>query len=56
MRSLVLTRVLARRGVDSTFVLSASAAPRFEAHAWVEHDGEPLLLPGREDHQQLLRL
>lgn len=56
MRSLVLTRVLARRGLDSTLVLSAAAGPRFEAHAWVEHAGEPLLLPGGSDHQQLVRL
>lgn len=56
MRSLVLTRVLARRGLPSTLVLSAAPAPRFEAHAWVEHAGEPLLLPAGADHQQLVRL
>jgi hypothetical protein len=56
MRSLVLTRVLARRGLPSSFVLSAAPAPRFEAHAWVEHAGEPLLLPAGADHQQLVRL
>jgi hypothetical protein len=56
MRSLVLTRVLARRGLPSTFVLSAASAPRFAAHAWVEHAGEPLLLPAGADHQQLVRL
>ena len=56
MRSLVLTRVLARRGLRSTFVLSAAPGPQFEAHAWVELDGEPLLLPAGADHEQLIRL
>jgi hypothetical protein len=56
MRSLVLTRVMARRGLRSTFVLSAAPAPQFEAHAWVEHAGEPLLMPAGAEHQNLLRL
>lgn len=56
MRSLVLTRLLARRALASTFVLSAAPGPRFEAHAWVELDGEPLLVPAGVDHQQLVRL
>jgi hypothetical protein len=56
MRSLVLTRVMARRGLDCTLVLSAAADPSFEAHAWVEHGGEPLLMPGGPTHRQLLRL
>lgn len=56
MRSLVLTRVLARRGLHSTFVLSAAPGPQFEAHAWVEHAGEPLLQPAGADHQALMRL
>jgi hypothetical protein len=43
MRSLVLTRLLARRGVPSTLIIGVSAAPEFAAHAWVEHDGRPLL-------------
>jgi hypothetical protein len=56
MRSLVLTRVLARRGVQSTFVLSAAPGPQFEAHAWVEYGGEPLLMPAGASHEQLIRL
>jgi hypothetical protein len=56
MRSLVLTRLLARRALTSTFVLSAAPGPRFEAHAWVELDGEPLLRPAGAQHQQLVRL
>ena len=56
VRSLVLTRLLARRSLASTFVLSAAPGPRFEAHAWVELDGAPLLQPAGADHQQLVRL
>ena len=56
VRSLVLTRLLARRSLASTFVLSAAPGPRFEAHAWVELDGQPLLQPAGADHQQLVRL
>jgi hypothetical protein len=56
MRSLVLTRLLAAHGLSSTVVLSAAPGPRFEAHAWVELAGEPLLKPGGPDHQELLRL
>ena len=55
MRSLVLTRVMARRGLPSTLVLSAAPGPQFEAHAWVEYAGEPLLLPAGASHQQLVR-
>jgi len=43
MQSLVLTRLLARRGRDSTLVIGVSPAGRFSAHAWVERDGVPLL-------------
>jgi hypothetical protein len=56
MRSLVLTRVMARRGMSSELVLSAAPGPDFEAHAWVEHAGEPLLVPGGGEHQPLVRL
>jgi hypothetical protein len=43
VRSLVLTRMLARRGIDATFVLGVRAKPTFLAHAWLERDGVPLL-------------
>jgi hypothetical protein len=56
MQSLVLTRVLARRGLPSTLVLSAAPGPQFEAHAWIEYAGEPLLQPAGASHEQLLRL
>jgi len=46
MRSLVLTRLLARRGIESTLVIGVAAGPEFLAHAWVECRGVPLLPAG----------
>ena len=43
IRSLVLVRILARRGLDTSMVLGVSAKPGFTAHAWVEYVGIPLL-------------
>ena len=43
MRSLVLLRMLARRGVIAQLVIGVRPGEQFEAHAWVEHDGHPLL-------------
>lgn len=45
-RSLVLTRLLARRGIPAKLVIGARSAPEFLAHAWVEYDGQPVLSPG----------
>jgi hypothetical protein len=56
MRSLVLMSVLAHRGMPATFVLSAAPGPHFEAHAWVEYAGNPLLVPADASHQDLVRL
>ena len=44
-RSVVLVRMLARRGMDARLVIGAHAQPEFTAHAWVELDGHPLLNP-----------
>jgi hypothetical protein len=57
MRSLVLTRLMGRRGLGSTLVLSVSPQPpQFEAHAWIEHAGVALL-PARPDgHEPIVRL
>lgn len=41
-RSLVLTRLLARRGIASTLVIGVRPEP-FEAHAWVEFEGIAVL-------------
>lgn len=46
VRSLVLTRVLARRGIAAKLVIGTRSAPEFQAHAWVEHAGRPVLAPG----------
>ncbi|MDQ3586754.1 MAG: lasso peptide biosynthesis B2 protein [Actinomycetota bacterium] len=46
VQSLVLTRLLGRRGVPSALVIGVMSEPQFAAHAWVEHGGAPLLPPG----------
>jgi hypothetical protein len=46
VQSLVLTRLLGRRGVPSSLVIGVLSEPQFAAHAWVEYDGAPLLNPG----------
>lgn len=51
IRSLVLTRILARRGITSTVVFAARTRPRFVAHSWVEHAGVPLLPTGSDLHR-----
>ena len=43
MRSLVLTRVLARRGLRSSLHIGVATEPQFAAHAWVEYAGKPVL-------------
>lgn len=56
MQSLVLTRLLARRGRDATLVIGVSAAGRFSAHAWVERDGVALLPAHRNEFGRLAEL
>jgi Transglutaminase-like superfamily len=55
-RSLVLTRLLARRGIPSKLVIGARATPEFLAHAWVECDGQPVLSPGDGSLGRLVEL
>jgi hypothetical protein len=55
-RSLVLTRLLARRGISAKLVIGARATPEFLAHAWVEHDGRPVLSPGDGSFGRLVEL
>lgn len=43
MRSLVLTEMLSRRGIESSLVIGVRSGEGFAAHAWVEHRGAPLL-------------
>jgi hypothetical protein len=55
MRSLVLLRLLARRGiVGSELIIAVQPGPSIlDAHAWVELEGLALLPPG-EGHERLL--
>jgi hypothetical protein len=55
-RSLVLTQLLARRGIASTLVIGTRTAPDFLAHAWVEHAGEPVLPTGGGVFARLVEL
>jgi hypothetical protein len=56
VRSLVLTRLLSRRGIPAKLVIGARAAPDFLAHAWVEHAGDPVLAPGDGSFGRLVEL
>jgi Transglutaminase-like superfamily len=53
--SLVLTALLARRGVASTLVIGVRPVP-FAAHAWVEYRGRPLLSPAATPFERLLEV
>lgn len=54
VRSLVLTSLLVRRGIESSLVIGVRPDPSFEAHAWVECAGTPLLPPGDEPYGRLV--
>jgi Transglutaminase-like superfamily len=56
VRSLVLTRLLARRGIPGKLVIGARTAPDFLAHAWVECAGDPVLSPGEGSYGRLIEL
>lgn len=43
VQALVLSRLLARRGIPSRLVIGAHTEPQFTAHAWVEYEGRPVL-------------
>jgi hypothetical protein len=55
-RSLVLTRLLAKRGIEARLVIGARTDPEFLAHAWVEHDGTPVLDSGDGLYGRLVEL
>jgi hypothetical protein len=55
-QSLVVTEVLARRGIPSSLVIGVRSEPSFLAHSWVEHRGSPLLPVGEEDYRRLVEL
>lgn len=46
IRSLVLTRMLASRSIPTKLWIGVQSGGTFEAHAWVEHDGRPVLPVG----------
>ncbi len=56
-QSLVLSALLARRGIESHVVIGVSSSQEgFGAHAWVEIDGRPLLARERDGHARLVEL
>lgn len=56
VRSLVLTRLLAERGIDSTLVIGTRTRPEFLAHAWIECAGHPVLSAGDGSFARLTEL
>lgn len=56
MRSLVLTSLLARRGIESSLVIAVRSEPTFKAHAWVESDGVPLIEPAGPPFQVIAQM
>lgn len=55
-RSLVMVRLLARRGISERLVIAARTDPEFLAHAWVEHGGEPVISPADGSFGRLVEL
>jgi hypothetical protein len=56
VRSVVLMALLARRGIASSLVIGVRPGAQFEAHAWIERDGQPLLPAGGGAYSRLLEL
>ncbi len=56
VRSVVLMALLSRRGIASSLVIGVRPGDEFEAHAWIEHDGQPLLPTGNGAYSRLLEL
>jgi hypothetical protein len=54
IQSVVLLRVLARRGIEADLVIGIHDDGGFAAHAWVEHERHALLPAG--NFEQLARL
>jgi hypothetical protein len=55
-RSLVLLRMLSRRGIPARLVIAARSGPDFLAHAWLEYDGQPILPAGGAGFGRLVEL
>jgi hypothetical protein len=56
VKSLVLTKLLARRGIDSSLLIAVAPGPQLEAHAWLEAADFTLLQPATSAHDLLVRL
>lgn len=56
MQSLVLTALLARRGIASTLHIAVKPGDEFKAHAWVEYFGSTLLPGAGEPYESLTQL
>ncbi|MEA2286958.1 MAG: Transglutaminase-like superfamily [Solirubrobacteraceae bacterium] len=56
MRSLVLTGMLARRGVAAPVIIAVKPGGEFGAHAWVEHAGLPLLPTLEDEFHRLVEI
>lgn len=56
VQSLVLSHMLSARGIPSTLIIGAHSRPEFEAHAWVEQDGRPVLPPRGFQDSRLVEL
>jgi len=55
-RALVLTRLLAARGLESSLVIGVTSEPEFGAHAWVERGQTALLPRNAAAFEQLVKL
>jgi len=55
-QALVLSRLLSARGISSTLVIGAHSKPHFAAHAWIEHEGKPVLPQQEFRESRLLEL
>jgi hypothetical protein len=56
VRSLVLTRLLARRGIQASLVIGVHPGQEFAAHAWVEHQGSALLPAEETKYARLVEM
>ena len=56
MQSLVLTSLLARRGIETKLVIAVRPGEEFQAHAWVKYGGQPLLPDSQDVYQVLAEL
>jgi hypothetical protein len=56
MRSLVLTGLLAKRGIYGKVIIGVQTTPKFAAHAWVEVDGQAVLPTNDPDYHRLTEM